>query len=289
MRRAAWMAAWMAACGDRVDLVAPEDAGQDASVTASANCVQSATPVLYGGSRITLGEERCLPSRFTSRSTFEGERIDCVVREVPAPGLTLTCDPAHGRSASDDGSCLVAQLPARASGAPASAGHGFFVRRNEGMCATKIEFTEGDAPGAGAYPTVECVHQQQVPKPARVIPVCRLPVGARCTTTPQGGLPCSVSPAGCHRGTEVLLEAGGMECGSGLCLAYRYDELSDRSGAQRDRVACTCRCDVPAALRASVDPRTLCACGAGFTCRPLVNSLFGPGLEGSYCIRSSIL
>lgn len=293
MRRAVWMALWMTAgCGERVDLIAPTDAATadgTASDTAAigAGCVQSATPSLYGGALIPLFGARCLTVPFSSRMSLGNERVECVVREVPPTGATLTCDPSRGRSAVEDGACVVAQLPATVEGSAAPTGHGFFLRRGGADCPARVDFTAGDEPSTGVNVVAECILRLEGSAPPRVVPVCRRPVGARCTPTPPGGRPCSESPDGCLRGTEVLLETGGQECESGLCLSYRYDERSDSTGAQRDRVTCTCRCAVPESLRASIDPRTLCTCGTGFSCVPLSGSNWGPGLAGSYCVRNT--
>lgn len=282
------VAALAAGCSDRVDLV-PVDASMDASDAPPGDvCVQSATPSLLSGAAFPWTASACLQPRTATHTTPDGERVDCVVRERAVSGASLPCEASRGRSADGDGGCVVAQLASVGSAAP-TAGHGFYLRRGAGTCALSLGFTEGDAPTGEVSALVECVLRNEGVTPAAVVPACHQPVGARCAVTPPGGTPCAQNPAGCLRGTEILLEAGGVACGSGLCLAYRYDEASDTTGAQRDRMACTCRCAVPESMRASVDPRTLCTCPTGFACTPLANDTFGSGLAGSYCVRSSFV
>ena len=93
--------------------------------------------------------------------------------------------------------------------------------------------------------------------------------------------------SGCFLGTEVYLETGSRACQSGVCLSYRYDERSDTTGRQRaQRVHCTCRCGVPASLRATVPESALCACPTGFVCQTdLAGPQYNPGVQGSYCVR----
>jgi len=105
--------------------------------------------------------------------------------------------------------------------------------------------------------------------------------------------PCSArdgGTAGCFLGTEVYLESGSPDCRSGACMVYRYPETTDRTGAERNNhVYCSCRCGVPASLAGSVDPRSLCTCGDGFTCVPVSGEASDPAVRGSYCVRTSTI
>ncbi len=128
-----------------------------------------------------------------------------------------------------------------------------------------------------------------------------LGVGDPCAPQRPGGRPCdprSMNAAdreGCFRGTEVYIETQSLQCRSRICLVYRYDEVSDTMnvdgnvasrGERPRRVYCTCRCGVPASLRASTDESVLCKCPEGFTCQTdVAGEQYPPGVRGSYCIR----
>ena len=117
-------------------------------------------------------------------------------------------------------------------------------------------------------------------------------VGESCTPQRPGGAVCNPNAlmlSGCFRGSEVYLETGSRSCGSGLCTAYRYDEVSDVGGRERaNRVHCTCRCGVPPSLRGVVPASELCACPAGSVCVPgIAGPQYPVELQGSYCIRAA--
>jgi hypothetical protein len=118
-----------------------------------------------------------------------------------------------------------------------------------------------------------------------------LGVGDPCAPQRPMGQACNpnaMQTNGCFRGTEIYIETQSLQCRSRICLVYRYDEASDSLGTRRpQRVFCTCRCGVPASLRASTDESVLCQCPENFVCQTdVAGPQYNPGVQGSYCIRS---
>ncbi len=118
-----------------------------------------------------------------------------------------------------------------------------------------------------------------------------LGVGDPCAPQRPMGQVCSPNAMmtnGCFRGTEVYIETQSLQCRSRICLVYRYDEASDDRGTNRPkRVFCTCRCGVPAMLRATTEESVLCQCPENFVCQTdVAGPQYNPGVQGSYCIRS---
>ncbi len=117
-----------------------------------------------------------------------------------------------------------------------------------------------------------------------------LGVGDPCAPQRPGGLPCP-SPdggtSGCFAGTEIYIETQSLACRSRICVVYKYSEETDPRGTDRSKhVYCTCRCGVPPSLAASTDESVLCQCPESFTCLSIANEQYGPGVQGSYCIRT---
>ena len=122
-----------------------------------------------------------------------------------------------------------------------------------------------------------------------------LGVGDPCAPQRPMGLVCNPAAnmtAGCFRGTEIYIETQSLQCRSRICLVYRYDEAADEATPSSGRmlrpkrVFCTCRCGVPASLRATVPQSELCACPTGFVCQTdLAGPQYNPGVQGSYCVR----
>jgi len=100
--------------------------------------------------------------------------------------------------------------------------------------------------------------------------------------------PSGMQTNGCFRGTEIYIETQSLQCRSRICIVYKYDEASDALGSNRaKRVFCTCRCGVPATLRATTDASVLCRCPENFVCQTdVAGPQYDPGIQGSYCIRA---
>jgi hypothetical protein len=126
-------------------------------------------------------------------------------------------------------------------------------------------------------------------------------VGQSCE--PTGG------PSGNFSASEVTVEEQ-PACGEGLCVVVHFEgrvscpygqdanggECQTASGAAiegavppqlvarppSDAIYCSCRCDGP-------DGADLCACPAGFECRPLIHDIGlaqAAAYAGSYCIKA---
>ncbi|HVZ32325.1 MAG TPA: hypothetical protein VG963_07865 [Polyangiaceae bacterium] len=116
-------------------------------------------------------------------------------------------------------------------------------------------------------------------------------------------IPCSADGKSCgYEATEAYVEASSVQCRSRLCLVYKLDngtagavpsdprdlctgKSNDKEGcvtptALNDSIYCTCRCE--GAQRAEDN----CSCPDGFTCEQVL-TLGGPGIVGSYCVKSS--
>jgi len=123
-----------------------------------------------------------------------------------------------------------------------------------------------------------------------------LGVGDPCAPQRPMGLVCNPAAnmtAGCFRGTEIYIETQSLQCRSRICLVYRYDEAADEATPSSGRmlrpkrVFCTCRCGVPASLRATTDESVLCQCPENFVCQTdVAGQQYNPGVQGSYCVRS---
>lgn len=88
---------------------------------------------------------------------------------------------------------------------------------------------------------------------------------------------------GCFLGTEVYIETRSLQCRTRVCMAYKYDQHNDLSGAMRTRnVFCSCRCSGPG------DRAALCTCPSGFVCQDNIFVTGDPGVVGGYCVRSEL-
>jgi hypothetical protein len=252
----------------------------------------TASPVCCDAARLPLG---CATGPLCADPSARS--VACVVRET----LPSTIDPVawctaeHGRRLAPDRAgrpeCLVDQVAVRPGTDPPVGAHGFYYETtvdpaNPG-CTQRVSFTPGDAVPVGGSATIACAPVQTSPAPG----VCGTrAVGESCSPQRLMNLPCSPrdgSTAGCFVGTETYLESASPDCRSGACLVDRYAEATDPTGAARAaHVYCSCRCAVPDALASTVDPRSLCACGTGFTCTPVAGAATTPAVRGSYCVRT---
>jgi hypothetical protein len=89
--------------------------------------------------------------------------------------------------------------------------------------------------------------------------------------------------------SEVYIEVGAPECDGHPCLVYQLDgdpsadcttDCAEPDDVQ-EKVFCSCKCDGTSA-------GAYCNCPAGFSCEELFSAPDG-GLEGSYCVRDSVL
>lgn len=117
-------------------------------------------------------------------------------------------------------------------------------------------------------------------------------VGDPCAPQRPMNQPCTLQgdagSSGCFDGREVYIETQSLQCRSRICLVYNYSETSGRDpGTRASRVYCTCRCGVPPALQSSTEQSVLCTCPDGFTCTSLAGDQYNPGVQGSYCVRST--
>lgn len=97
------------------------------------------------------------------------------------------------------------------------------------------------------------------------------------------------TPPGGFSSSEVYLEVAAPECDGHACLVYHLEgdpsadcttDCADPEEVQ-EKVFCSCKCDGTSA-------GAYCNCPAGFSCEELFSAPAG-GLEGSYCIRDSLL
>ncbi|MBL8601837.1 MAG: hypothetical protein JNK72_07935 [Myxococcales bacterium] len=118
-------------------------------------------------------------------------------------------------------------------------------------------------------------------------------VGDPCAPQRPGNRPCdpastNTATNGCFVGTEIYIETQSLQCRSRICVVYQYSEATDTAGRERPkRVYCTCRCGVPPSLQASTDSNVLCQCPENFSCVSIAGDQYPPGVQGSYCIRST--
>ena len=127
---------------------------------------------------------------------------------------------------------------------------------------------------------------------------------------PGVGDPCSPEavPEGGFVATESYLETSSVQCRTRVCAVYQLNGVPNFIGPDingdgapdqtcdptteacadvaetEQRVYCTCRCDAPS----DVGQASLCDCPDGFSCLE-VSTQGGPGVRGSYCIRSSTI
>ncbi len=117
-------------------------------------------------------------------------------------------------------------------------------------------------------------------------------------------VPCSADGKTCgYQASEAYVEASSVQCRSRLCLVYKLDnmtegavpsdprdlcsEKNDKEGcvtpeALNDSIYCTCRCD------GSQRAEDNCTCPDGYTCEEVL-TLGGPGIRGSYCVKSNTI
>lgn len=152
----------------------------------------------------------------------------------------------------------------------------------------------------------------------RLTPLClaafALLVTAGCQTSGVGD-PCvpQAIPAGGFKERDIVIETTSVMCRTRVCVVYGFtgdptheitangntcdvpdgglapdaspisgDPLCRSQDEIREHVFCTCRCD-------SDDPSIpTCGCPGGFTCTKLQQG-GGASVEGSYCVRNSIL
>ena len=121
---------------------------------------------------------------------------------------------------------------------------------------------------------------------AKHIPYCCLlglvlAVSAGCAT--GVGDPCTpeVIPDDGFKNSEAYIETSSVQCQTRVCGVFKYqgDPRHDDPRQVEKKIYCTCRCEAP-------DPRFgTCDCPDGFECQEVLD-LGGPGIRGSYCVRS---
>ena len=120
---------------------------------------------------------------------------------------------------------------------------------------------------------------------------------------PGVGDPCVPEsiPEGGFDQDEVYLETSSVQCRTRVCMVYQLggdptmaEEDCIAAGGSNcaqfaqgteidDRVYCTCRCDSP------TQGASTCECPSGFICQPTLDEEAGPGIAGSYCVRTSTI
>ncbi len=123
---------------------------------------------------------------------------------------------------------------------------------------------------------------------------------------PGVGDPCSPEavPEDGFNPSEAYIETSSVQCRTRVCVVYRLsgrpNELDEQgvptcdpaagdmncadTEETRARVYCSCRCDAPGGAD------NLCECPDGFTCTEVLgNESAGPGVRGSYCIKSETI
>jgi hypothetical protein len=123
---------------------------------------------------------------------------------------------------------------------------------------------------------------------------------------PGVGDPCEPEsiPEGGFVPSEAYLETSSVQCRTRVCMVYQLPGYPNREndcdpatlprrpdgspatcatqGETEERVYCTCRCDAPAG-----DAST-CECPDEYDCVEVLDSEFaGPGIRGSYCVKSN--
>lgn len=116
---------------------------------------------------------------------------------------------------------------------------------------------------------------------------------------PGVGDPCEPEsiPEGGFVPSEAYLETSSVQCRTRVCMVYQLPGFPNREGTcdpaqvggpcatpgeTEERVYCTCRCDAP------VGDATTCECPDGYDCVEVLDSEFaGPGIRGSYCVKSN--
>lgn len=121
---------------------------------------------------------------------------------------------------------------------------------------------------------------------------------------PGVGDPCvpeAIPEGGGFNALEVYLETSSVQCRTRVCMVYEFagdpsesfEDCDARGGADcaakplqdsiDERVFCTCRCDT------TTQGASTCECPSGFSCQPILDEEAGPGIAGSYCVRTTTL
>lgn len=135
----------------------------------------------------------------------------------------------------------------------------------------------------------------------RALPVVALVLSVGCTSTGVGD-PCTPEaiPSNGFQRREVYLETNSVQCRTRVCMVYGLQGNPEHVDGQPpcnsatpptdcvtqaavdNRVYCTCRCDAPAGSNTPT-----CQCPGGYECRE-VQTIGGPGIVGSYCVKSDV-
>ena len=122
---------------------------------------------------------------------------------------------------------------------------------------------------------------------------------------PGVGDPCipeAIPPGPGFDQSEVYLETSSVQCRTRVCMVYNFagnpsqsqeECFADPTGPDcsnrqpeaeiDDRVFCTCRCGT------TTQGASTCECPSGFSCEPILDEEAGPGIAGSYCVRTATL